>query len=260
MGRKFGNIASPAEPTGAPPEAGRNRPAGLRFWLPLSIGVFFMSCGLMFFRLGHYPLWADEADTALFARGIARTGDTTAMIGHNAYVYHSGALLKNLHGRYQPPVPYYLAAPFVGVSGTSSLWPRIPFAICGILSVGVILYWMSRSRLGTVTWIIMSIGLLCNVSFFLYCRQCRYYSLTILLPLVIAYLYLNWRGRGWELARIVLASILLLGTSYLSYAALYAVLGCDYLLFARRERRLTIRQWFLLLAPQILVGIVTVWI
>jgi hypothetical protein len=62
------------------------------------------------------------------------------------------------------------------------------------------------------------------------------------------------------LAGIVLASILLLGSNELSYAALYAVLGCDYLLFMRRERRLTLRQWFLLLAPQILAGIVIIWI
>ncbi len=247
--RRFNNRCYPA-----------TRPAGLRLWLPLSIVVLVLSCGLLFFHLGHYPLWADEADTALFARGIALTGDTTALIGHNLYAYHLGALLKNLHGRYQPPVPYYLAAPFVGTSGTSSLWPRIPFAICGFLSVAVLLYWMSRSRLSTVTWIVISIGLLCNVEFFLYCRQSRYYSLTILLSLVIVYLYLNWRGRGWELAGIVLASILLLGSNELNYAALYAALGCDYLLFMRRERRLSVRQWFLLLAPQILAGIVIIWI
>ena len=258
--QEFSKLTSPSQPIGASPAADHDRPAELRTWLPLSIVVLVLSCVLIFFRLGHYPLWVDEADTALFARGIALTGDTSALIGDNLYAYNTGVLLKNLHGRYQPPVPYYLAAPFVGVRGTSSLWPRIPFAICGLLSVVVLLYWMSRSRLATVTWIVMSIGLLCNVEFFLFCRQCRYYSLTILLSLLIAYLYLNWKGRSWELAGIVLASILLLGTNYLTYAALYAVLGCDYLLFMRRERRLSVRQWFLLLAPQILLGIVTVWI
>ena len=231
-GRESCNIELSPLPTDSPPEALRGRPAELRLWLPLSIAVLVLSCGLIFFQLGHYPLWVDEADTALFARGIARTGDMSALIDHNLYVYQLGGVLKNLHGRYQPPVPYYLAAPFVGVSGTSSLWPRIPFAICGLLSVVLMLYWMYRSRLSAAAWIVFSIGLLCNVSFFLYCRQCRYYSLTILLSLVIAYLYLNWKGRRWELAGIVLASILLLGTNELSYAALYAVLSCDYLLFA----------------------------
>jgi hypothetical protein len=240
------------------PSALRDRPADVRLWLPLSIIVLLVSCALIFFRLGHYPLWVDEADVALLARGVARTGDTSAMIGHNLYVDQLGAILKNLRARYLPPVQYYLAAPFVGVSGTGSLWPRIPFAVCGLLSVALMLYWMYRSRLNAATWLVLSIGLLCNVPFFLYCRQCRYYAPAIFLSLVIVYLYLNWRGRRWELAGIVLASILLLGTNELQYAALYAVLGCDYLLFARRQRRLTFRQWFLLIAPQVLAGAVIV--
>ncbi len=213
-----------------------------------------------FFRLGHYPLWGDEADTALFARGVARTGDTMALIDHNIYAFRNGACLKNLHGRYQPPVPYYLAAPFVGVDGTGAFWPRFPFAVLGLLSVGLLLYWMIRMGISASAWIVLSIGLLGNVSFFLFCRQCRYYSLAILLTLIIVYLYMNWKGRRWELAVIVAASTMLLGTNYLSYAALYAALGCDYLVFARRERRLTPRQWLLLFLPQIIIGIFIMWI
>ncbi len=247
------SIVAPAGPIG-------ERAAGKRLWLPLSLIILSLSCGLLFFNLGHYYLWYDEADTALFARGIARTGDMSAVIDHNIYAFHNGACLKNLRGRYQPPVPYYLAAPFVGRDGTGCFWPRFPFAVCGLLSVGLLLYWMIRSEISASHWIALSIGLLGNVSFFLFCRQCRYFSLTILLSLVVAYLYLNWKGRWWEYTGIILASILLLGTNYLSYAALYAVLGCDYILFTRRQLRLKFSQWLLLLGPQILVGIVTLWI
>ena len=98
--------------------------------------------------------------------------------------------------------------------------------------MALLLYWMSRSRLTTASWIVLSIGLLANVSFFLFCRQCRYYSLAFLLSLVIAYLYLNWNGRLSGIIGIMLASILLLLTHYLPYAGLYAVLACDCLLFA----------------------------
>jgi hypothetical protein len=246
--------------TNSMPVALRDQPADRRLWLSLSAVVLILSCGLLFFRLGHYSLWYDEADTALFAKGIARTGDTLALIDHNLYAYQNGALLKNLHSRYQPPVPYYLAAPFVGVNGTGTFWPRFPFAVCGLLSVALILYWMSRSQLSASTWIVFSLGLLSNVSFFLFCRQCRYFSLTIFLSLAIVYLYLNWKGRWWEIVEIVLASILLLGTNYLSYAALYAMLGCDYLLFARRERRLKIGQLLLIFGPQLLVGMGIMWV
>jgi hypothetical protein len=119
---------------------------------------------------------------------------------------------------------------------------------------------MIQSAISASTWIVLSIGLLCNVQLYLFCRQCRYFSLTILLSLAIAYLYLNWKGRWREYAGIVLASVLLLGTNYLSYAALYAALACDYLLFARRRWRLKFGQWLLLLGPQLIIGIVTLWI
>jgi hypothetical protein len=243
----------PAGPVG-------QRPADKRLWIALSLAILLLSGGLLFFNLGQYYLWYDEADTALFAKGIARTGDTSALIDDNIYAYHHGACLKNMCGRYQPPVPYYLAAPFVGADGTGSFWPRFPFAVCGLLSVGLLLYWMIQSRISASTWIVLSIGLLGNVEFFLFCRQCRYFSLTILLSLAVAYLYLNWKGRWWEYIGIVLASVLLLGTNYLSYAALYAVLACDYLLFARRRWRLKLGQWLLLLGPQLIIGIVTLWI
>jgi hypothetical protein len=229
-------------------------------WLPLSAVVLIVSCIFLFFRLGHYPLWCDEAETAIYARGIARTGDTLAKIDHNIYVLRNGSLLKNLHGRYVPPASLYLAAPFVGVSGTSSLWPRVPFAACGLLSVVFLIYWMARSRLSSTAWIVMSIALLVNVSFFLFCRQCRYYSLTILLSLVIVYLYLNWNGRWVGIVLMMLASVLLILTHYLAYAGLYTVLACDYLLFGRRQKRLKIGHWLLLLVPQAIAGIITVWI
>ena len=211
-------------------------PANWRFCLSLSIAVLAIACWLLFFRLGHYPLWGDEADTAIFARGIARTGDTLAMIDHNLYAFHDGTLLKDLHGRYGPLAAFYLAAPFVGANGTSSLRPRIPFALCGLFSVAFMLYWMYRCRISTAAWIAISVALLCNVSFYLYCRQCRYYSLATLLTLVIAYLYLNWNGRWTGIIWLIAASILLMLTHYLPYAGLYAAMACDYLFSAVIER------------------------
>ena len=116
------------------------------------------------------------------------------------------------------------------------------------------LYWMSRSELPAVSWIVYSLGLLGNVSFFLYCRQCRYYALAILLSLVITYLYFHLNGNWWKLTAMMAASLLLLATQYLPYVGLYAALACDYLIFARRRRRFTLGQLLGLLIPQIIVG------
>ncbi len=244
-----------AQSTGAAEANGSPlRPASRRFWLPLSFAVFLISAVLLFYGLGHYPLWCDEADNALFGRAVARTGDLSAQLDHNLIANRQGACLKNLRGRYQPPLPYYLTAPFVGAEGTGSFWPRLPFAICGLLCVALMSYWMSQSELPAVAWVVYSLGLLGNVSFFLYCRQCRYYALAILLSLVITYLYLHLNGNWWKLTAMMGASILLLATQYLPYAGLYAALVCDYLIFARRRRRFTLGQVAWLLVPQLLAG------
>ena len=81
------------------------------------------------------------------------------------------------------------------------------------------LYWMSSSRLTKSAWIVTSIALLGNVSFFLFCRQCRYYVWSMLLSLVIAYLYLHWTGRWRTIFAMTTASILLMLTNYIPLLA-----------------------------------------
>ena len=95
-------------------------------WAHTAIGltILLASALLIFARLGHYALWHDEAGTALSAIGVWRTGDTIAVIDHNIFAYESGKELRNLHLRYMQPLPSYLAAPFVGLMGNSSLGAR----------------------------------------------------------------------------------------------------------------------------------------
>jgi hypothetical protein len=51
---------------------------------------------LFFAHLGHYSLWDDEAGTALPAKGVIRTGDTSAVLDHNIVAYRNGSELTNL--------------------------------------------------------------------------------------------------------------------------------------------------------------------
>ena len=80
------------------------------------------------------------------------------------------------------------------------------------------------------------------------------------LSLAIVYFYLYRNGKSWKLAALTVVSILLCATHYLAYAGLYAALGCDYLLFGRRRQPLTLRQLFWVLAPQVTIGLILVWI
>src|SRR5439155_9269401 len=129
------------------------------------------SAALLLTRLGHYPLWDDEAITALAAEGILRTGDTTAVIDHNVVGYGGGILLKNLHDRSTPPFPAYIVAPFLATFAHTSFAARFPFALLGIVCVALILRWLHRDRTDISTWLFTSAALLGNVSFFLYFRN-----------------------------------------------------------------------------------------
>ena len=69
----------------------------------LTIFIFLFSIFLLFYNLGHYALWDDEADTALFGLSIWRIGDTYALIDNNLIAHTNGKELKNLYNRYIPP-------------------------------------------------------------------------------------------------------------------------------------------------------------
>ena len=152
----------------------RNNPKLIK--ITIAIVVIVISSFFLFCHLGHYALWDDEADTALFAQSVWRTGDTYAMLDHNLIAHTNGQELKDLRNRYIPPLGFYLAAPFVGFASGSAFAARLPFAICGLATILLMLVWLWRAQSSVSTWLLMSMGILGNVSLMLYFRQCRYYS------------------------------------------------------------------------------------
>ena len=126
-----------------------------------------------FARLGHYALWDDEAITALTAQGVLKTGDTSAVLGQNILAYRNGLLLHNMKDRSTPPLQFYVVAPFLAIFGNTALAARLPFAICGLACVALILWWMHRDDASTLMWILMCMGILGNVSLFLFFLQSR---------------------------------------------------------------------------------------
>jgi hypothetical protein len=103
--------------------------------------------------------------------------------------------------------------------------------------------------------------LLGNVSFLLYCRQCRYYAVALLCTVLAAWWYLRWDGRRRALVWMALASMCLLASNTLNYVALYAVLAADYWLWGRHQRRLARGDWLALALPQVIfaVALFSVW-
>jgi 4-amino-4-deoxy-L-arabinose transferase-like glycosyltransferase len=229
--------------------------------LAFSLFVAAAAAWLLFWNLGANPFWGDEADTALFARGVWETGDTTAIVGDNLYAFRSGELLTNLRNRYTPPLPYYVVAPFWGLAGNSTFWLRFPFAACGLATICVLLAWLWRSRAAPLTWLLVSICLLGNVAFFLFSRQCRYYALATLASTAIVYLYANYRGRKTTAWGLALWSVILLATQYLNFAALAVALAIDYALWQRKSHPFARRHFVAIGTTIVITGcwLASIW-
>jgi predicted membrane-bound mannosyltransferase len=179
---------------------------------------------LIFTRLGHYALWDDEAITAMTARGVWRTGDTSAWADdHNLVAYRNGLLINHFADRYTPPLQFYLLAPFMGLLGESNFVCRLPFAICGVITVGLMLQWLWRMRPEPVVWWAAAFLILTNASFFLFQRNCRYYALATVLSVAVAYLYYRWNSGSGPVRPLAIALTALLAAQYLNYAA---AIGC----------------------------------
>jgi hypothetical protein len=247
--------SSPPRPPGHSPSAGRWA------WVRIvaTAAILGASAVLLFARLGHYALWDDESLTALPAIGIWRTGDTYALLDHNLVASRGGVGLRDLRERYNSPLASYVAAPSLGLLGRSPLAARLPFAACGLACVALMLRWLWRDGVGPKGWALMALAILGNVSFFLYFRQCRYHGLSILISVALAYNYAHWDGKRWRVALFVLLSACLMAANYLHYAALYACLGVDYLIWGRRRHPLRAADWLALLLPQVAVAIPLVW-
>jgi hypothetical protein len=212
---------------------------------------------LLFARLGTYSLWTDEASTAITAKGVWNTGDTSAWLNdHNLLAYRDGLLLKHQKDRYTSPLQFYVAAPFVGLIGDTAFACRLPFALCGMATVGLMVWWLWQLKAPSGVWIAATIILLGNASFFLFQRQCRYYALATLLSTVVAWGYCHWNGTRRQLLGIGVAMALLLASQYLDYAAIVGCLLIDYGIWGRRRRPIRGINWLILIAPQLLMAVI----
>ena len=166
-----------------------------------------LGCFLLFFNLGNYALWDDEAGTALHGIAVSRTGDTGALVGENLVAFRNGVALKGLKDRTVSPLQYYICAPFMMVDPHSSYWARMPFSVAGLIALGLFLYWIHSSNSDWYEKAAYTLCVLLSVSLFLYFRQCRYYSLVLLSETLVLCGYLH-RGRS-------IIHVVLLNTGFL---------------------------------------------
>lgn len=215
---------------------------------------------LILARLGTYALWDDEANTALYGEAVWNTGDTSAVHGDNVIMYRNAVELDGtLHNRLVAPLGYYIDSAFVR-NTRSSWWARLPFALAGIGTIALLLHWFTRRDATRKAWAIAVLAMLGNISFILFARQARYYALAMLLTAGVVYCY-EHRDRPRHLAVGAVLAIALLATHYLAYGGLALALAVDYLAFGRKQQPVQMRAIALVLAAQLVAGLVilSIW-
>ena len=197
------------------------------------LGSFFALA--VFFNLGHYALWDDEANTALFASSVWQNGIPTARLGHNIIAFRGGAELTRCVNLFMPPLTYYFAAPFVGLLGNSAFAVRLPTALAGMASSAALFAMVFRLG-GFRLAVTATAGIALNTSYILYCRQGRYYSLVLLFTTLLVWAYLERKKTGsrWLFAA---SATLLLFTHYFAYAGALACVALDYAIWGRKTLR-----------------------
>ena len=237
------------------------RPPGPRLGRGLGGAFLVVYAVLLFARLGHYALWDDEANTALFGEGVWRTGDTNAVIGHNVIAYRSGLELQGLKNRLIAPLPYFWVAPFVGLFGHEAWAVRAAFTVFGLATAAFVLWWLRKQNASLQTWLLVMLGWLGNVSLILYARQCRYYPIAAFLTVLAAYFYWHRDGSWRRVIGLAVSAGLLLPTHYLAYAGFAVAIGVDYLVFGLWTRRYSWKAMSVLVVSQGVVGgaVVSIW-
>jgi 4-amino-4-deoxy-L-arabinose transferase-like glycosyltransferase len=206
-----------------------------RYWPLLAL---LLGCGLLFFlNLGSPSLWQDEAQTALISRTVLAGGVPRGYDGLNYFSQELGAEYGPNHiWRWHTWLPFYVLAGAFKLFGQSTAVARLPFALCGWLSVGLLYavclrLWRSR-RDAFVAAALLS---LC-VQYLLLSRQCRYYSFAAFFSLLAVNCYLlllDGRGRLGG-AGLIASLTLLFHTHYIYCPLVVGAVGLHALLYERR--------------------------
>ncbi len=248
------DVSSAPEPL--PPPLANRRAARLQdAALLVALAVFAV---LLFARLGHYALWDDEANTAIFASNLWHFHDLVAWDGTNIVAFRDGLELTGIKNRVFPPFQYLWAAPWLGLLGRTSFAARAPFALAALAGFALWAYWLRKEKARWLVQVLTFMGIVGNVSLFLYSRQSRYYALTWALSLAIVYLYVYRRESHRNRVLLVVTGMVLYSTQYLGYAALMVGLGLDYLFFEVWKKTDSWKERFIFLGSQVaFVGALT---
>lgn len=189
-------------------------------------------------QLDGAAVWDDEAFTAIIGKNLLETGTLTGWDGRNLWGYRNGSTLNADLRPINPPLDSLVAAASFRVFGVSTWSARFPFAVLGLLGLGL-LVWTLQQELGVRPWlwfyVLASVGL--SVNFLLPIRQCRYYALVLLLSLGLYASYRQFlRTRRWrDVGLMALSAVLLFYAHFMLCVVFVLALALVHVALHRRE-------------------------
>ena len=203
--------------------------------------------GFLLTHLGAEYLWSDEADTAVLGANITKFGVPKAWDGVTFTDSDLGARVNNhLVMVSHPWVQFYTTAASFIVFGKTAFAARLPFAIAGWLTLiagYLIVLKITGERSAALA---TAASLAFSPQFLLYSRQCRNYSLNMLLTCGLLWSFLRMRTAG-HAAVFATIAILLFHAHPIGIAPLgaLALLTLIYRPFAAQ------RRWFWIALPAV---------
>jgi uncharacterized membrane protein len=165
--------------------------ATLRWHWPF-LAVAVISAVLLLTNLGVGYLWADEGDTAVLASNIVRFGLPKAWDGATFMDSDFGARVNGQMIMVSSPwLQYYVTAAAFVLFGESTFAARLPFALAGLLTIGVVYFLTLRTTADRRSALLASVLTICSVQFLLFCRQSRYYAFAMLFTCLLIDIFLR---------------------------------------------------------------------
>ena len=199
---------------------------------------------LIFINLDHVAYYDDEAHVSLFGRNFLATHTSTGWDGRNLIPDRNNDIYDLNLNNSMPQLDNYVVAASFGIFGESAWSGRLPFALCGIASL--VLFWLllKREFPQSPELRLYALGALAfSVDLLFYSRTGRYYTLSMLLMVLILWVYrlfLQTKQIRYPLLAGFFAGLLCL-SSVLNCACFFGALAARHLLFYRHN--LTPRDW-----------------
>ncbi len=192
--------------------------------------IVLFSCLLMFSNLGNRYLDGDESITALLGLSIQENALPYAY--HDGQLIHQYDFLKVMNPeisdprltkenlwREQPWLYFYIEAASFSLLGANTFAARFPYALIGIFTI-IFTYFFSKKitnneKIAKLATFLLST----SVTFYLFSRKARYFSMIMLLVMTTIYTYLNLldnkkKTKPSAIILFILSSALLFHTHY----------------------------------------------